>query len=306
VSTGPDIPDAQQGWRRVGLFCVLAFALAGATALVLQATGGIAGSRPLVPGTPITLAVVLLPTAYMFSPAVAHVLTRVLTREGWRGLGLVPHFGPSQRRLWLLAWLLPPALTLLSALLYFAVFPESFDPALTAARGPLGGPTAGQEAPGGGALTTVLALQVGIALTIAPFVNSILAFGEEFGWRGYLLPRLVALVGRRPALVVTGIVWGVWHWPLILMGYEYGLDYPGAPWLGLALFCIFTVAAGVLLGCVEQRERLARCARPRLHQRDRRGGAPGHHESPEPDRRACGHRRPRPGPVGAGGVPADS
>ena len=46
-------------------------------------------------------------------------------------------------------------------------------------------------------------------------------WGEEFGWRGYLQPRLFP--GRPLAAAgVTGVIWAAWHFPLILRGYDYG------------------------------------------------------------------------------------
>jgi membrane protease YdiL (CAAX protease family) len=45
-----------------------------------------------------------------------------------------------------------------------------------------------------------------------------------------------------------GLIWGVWHWPVILMGHNYGLDYPGAPFLGPLVMVWFTLTLGVLLG----------------------------------------------------------
>ncbi len=87
------------------------------------------------------------------------------------------------------------------------------------------------------------------ALLIAPFINGIPTFGEEFGWRGYLQPKLMDLgTGPRRAVVLTGLIWGVWHWPVILMGHNYGLDYPGAPFLGPLAMVWFTPTVGTLLG----------------------------------------------------------
>ncbi|MDZ7701407.1 MAG: CPBP family intramembrane glutamic endopeptidase [Halobacteriales archaeon] len=94
---------------------------------------------------------------------------------------------------------------------------------------------------------TFLALQLGQLLIVAPLVNSLFTFGEEFGWRGYLLPKLLPL-GARRALLAHGVIWGVWHWPIIAMGHNYGLEYPGAPWTGLAAMTLFTVGVGVVLG----------------------------------------------------------
>jgi membrane protease YdiL (CAAX protease family) len=43
-------------------------------------------------------------------------------------------------------------------------------------------------------------------------------FGEEFGWRGFMMPRLMNNNRSRAtiAVVIVGIVWGVWHWPVAL------------------------------------------------------------------------------------------
>jgi membrane protease YdiL (CAAX protease family) len=52
-----------------------------------------------------------------------------------------------------------------------------------------------------------------------------------------------------------GLIWGVWHWPAILMGHNYGLDYPGAPFLGPLAMVWFTLIAGTLLGWLTYRAR---------------------------------------------------
>ncbi|MFB6169855.1 MAG: type II CAAX prenyl endopeptidase Rce1 family protein, partial [Haloarculaceae archaeon] len=48
-------------------------------------------------------------------------------------------------------------------------------------------------------------------------------------------------------VLVSGVVWGVWHWPVIYMGYNYGHGYPGAPWTGMLAMVVFTVAVGGFL-----------------------------------------------------------
>jgi membrane protease YdiL (CAAX protease family) len=46
------------------------------------------------------------------------------------------------------------------------------------------------------------------------------------------------------------VIWGVWHWPVILMGYNYGLDYFGAPFLGPLAMVWFTLVLGILFSWV--------------------------------------------------------
>jgi CAAX protease family protein len=80
-------------------------------------------------------------------------------------------------------------------------------------------------------------------LLIAPGINAVFAFGEEWGWRGFLLSKLLPL-GQWRALVFSGGLWGLWHMPVILLGY----NYPLHPQLGVLLMIIFCVIMGVLFG----------------------------------------------------------
>jgi CAAX protease family protein len=89
---------------------------------------------------------------------------------------------------------------------------------------------------------TLLLLQIG-SLLVAPGINALFVFGEEWGWRGFLLPKLIPL-GQWPALLLTGFLWGLWYSPVILLGY----DYPLHPKVGILLMTIFCVVFGVLLG----------------------------------------------------------
>ncbi|TFG65541.1 MAG: CPBP family intramembrane metalloprotease, partial [Anaerolineales bacterium] len=79
-------------------------------------------------------------------------------------------------------------------------------------------------------------------------------FGEEFGWRGYLQQKLLPM-GTRTAMVWMGVIWGVWHWPMIAMGHNYGLDHLGAPWLGMVMMVWFTFTNGVFLSFVSLRSK---------------------------------------------------
>lgn len=84
-----------------------------------------------------------------------------------------------------------------------------------------------------------LADQGGLIL-VAGLMNLLPALGEEVGWRGWLWPRLQPM-GQLPAILISGIVWGIWHAPLILLGYNYPLA-DGA-W-GVVSMCGMCVVVG--------------------------------------------------------------
>ena len=84
-----------------------------------------------------------------------------------------------------------------------------------------------------------VALYLSLALNfllVGPFLGLIISFGEEYGWRGFLQTELIKL-GRIRGVFLLGVIWGIWHWPMIWMGY----NYPGQPVLGslfMVVYCI--------------------------------------------------------------------
>jgi membrane protease YdiL (CAAX protease family) len=226
--------------RRIVIFLGFAFGIAWLTGLVIYLNGGLVNSPQIAPG--LSLALVLLATVYMWAPALGNILTRLVTGEGWKDLRLRPNFRKGWP-FWLIAWFLPALLTLAGAALFFALFPQFFDPTLSYVKALMA------RSPSVTFLTpwTVAIIQLVQGVLIAPPINSLATLGEEFGWRAYLLPRLMPLGGRR-AVLLSGAIWGLWHWPVIWMGYEYGLKYPGFPWLGPLLFIWITFCLGTFLG----------------------------------------------------------
>jgi len=86
--------------------------------------------------------------------------------------------------------------------------------------------------PGTGRMLATYPLLLIVAAIYVPFT-----LGEEYGWRGYLLPRLLPL-GEVRASALVGLLWAVWHLPLLLAG----LNYPGRnPWLALLVEIVATI-----------------------------------------------------------------
>ena len=184
----------------------------------------------------------LLMALLMFAPLLGVLLSgRSLSGMGWK-----PHIRGKVKTL-LMAWFLPALLTAIGAAIYFAVFPGHFDVCgdYLAANGGVE-VLAQMEAQGVSYFQYVLISVVG-CLTYAPLVNSFLAVGEEAGWRGFLYPQLKVKYGKKKGWLIGGMIWGIWHWPLIcLIGYEYGTNYIGFPIVGMLIFCIFTIAVGIV------------------------------------------------------------
>jgi membrane protease YdiL (CAAX protease family) len=83
-------------------------------------------------------------------------------------------------------------------------------------------------------------VQVG-SLTVLDLVLFVLVVGEELGWRGYALPRLLEKRSPLIASLILGVLWGLWHLPTFLV--------PGTPQYGLPLvaFVLLTVEYSILM-----------------------------------------------------------
>ena len=224
-------------WKRTIIFLTFAFGIAWLVALALFLMGGLeANTRTLI----------LLSVGYMGAPAFAHILTRIITREGWQGLYLRPKFKQGWKY-WLLCWVAPFFFVFAGMAVYFLLFPQYLDLTFSAVQKMIEGNA--QLANQMDKIDPMLIVvgQTVSALLFAPILNSIAILGEEFGWRAYLQPKLMPLGGRKTMLLM-GVIWGLWHAPLIAMGHNYGTDYPGAPWLGILATVWVMFLLGTFLG----------------------------------------------------------
>lgn len=201
--------------KGITVYLLLAFGIAWIP-LTVQWALGLKG-----PGDDATLwdyavfLLITLPTS--FGPAIGAIVVRKwITREGFADAALCLN----ARRGWryYLFALLYPGIVVPATLLLASILSA--------------------EPPEYSGLTATPLLQM---MTMA-IVSTPIVWGEEFGWRGYLQVRLFA---DKPvwAAVVTGLIWAVWHYPMILMGYLFS----GAP-LGLLLYPINMCFTSIIYG----------------------------------------------------------
>ena len=205
-------------------------------AWVLQIIAGVLYRKGNSMGYSVVLAV------SMFVPLLAAVLSGVgIRRIGWK-----PHIKGNIR--WILfAWFAPAILGMIGAGLYFMLVPNAVDTTFAYAHTLLGNEGLAQLESNGLSVQMYAVISTVSAITYAPFVNMLLAIGEEAGWRGTMYPILKEHFGIVKGRLIGGAVWGVWHWPIMLLaGYEYGTIYWGAPVTGALLFCIITISMGIL------------------------------------------------------------
>ena len=236
----PTTNAASVRWRGIMLFIALACGISWAIWLGLGALG-----------VPLLIRAAL----GMFGPAITASLVRgPLRHEGFAdaGLRLVAPSRPGGGWMYLAAYLLPPLLIASGIGLSLLIGYQHWTDPVAALERVVASPPVAPGAPHPPplppqalhqlALISLLS-QLGLAFTLGIAINMIFTFGEEFGWRGYLLVRLAPLGGGWAALL-TGIIWGLWHAPIIITT---SINYPGHPWLGALAMVLVTTAFGVVL-----------------------------------------------------------
>jgi membrane protease YdiL (CAAX protease family) len=229
TSTAPPVSSSQSvGRRKVAAFLALAFGLSWTTALVLYLSGVEFGTLVWT---------VLLVAGFMWAPAIA----AIAVQWHWDGSIRAGCRLARGRLQWVaLAWIAPVALVALTIgvgtllpgisfttdygayLLEVGLTQEQVDQAV-AQLDALPVPPA--------VLFAVQGLAAGLT------INALAALGEELGWRGLLLSELSPL-GFWKLSLLTGAIWGVWHAPIIVQGY----NFPDAPLAGVFVMTGATIA----------------------------------------------------------------
>lgn len=250
--------NTNQNTNRILIFLALAFGIPWAAALVISQTS-------LMVDNPIQAASIAN-IIFISFPWLANIATRLITREGWGNLWLKPKLRKGWR-FYLALWLLPFLAAIVGGLIFYLLFPQSYDPNLGVVRKLAeGSPSAAGTSP-----WVILGnITLSVVLISVP-INTIVSMGEEFGWRAYLLQKLMihfsrpaatdndsantspkasnfsggfSAAGARKAALLTGLIHGVWHLPLILM--TIGLT-PGVTIFTPLVYLVLTCSLSILL-----------------------------------------------------------
>ena len=155
----------------------------------------------------------------MWGPALAAVVTRLLFQHNLRGFAT-----GMGKPVWLAIAILLPVTV--GFLMFGSAWLSGIAPFNT-----------------GKAATVIPAVFVPVFLYGIAF-NLFAAAGEEFGWRGFLVPELARFENFTTLALVSAAIWTVWHFPEILFGTYHG---SGPIWYSLAVFIPSVMGAGLIL-----------------------------------------------------------
>lgn len=238
--TVDSVTPAKVPWIAVAVFVVLANALAWLAALPLWLDGGL--ENP---------AVGIILVAIMFTPMVSALFV-VFVVQRPRPASIASYLGlwpirPVKRTLWMIVIAIFGSMAIVIAGVFLAAALGLVRLDLATFSGfadqlaALGAPALPIP------IQAIVAIQL-LTLPLGALINGVFTIGEELGWRGWLLPSLRPL-GTWPALLITGAVWGLWHSPIILLGYNFG--EPNL--FGVALMTTGCVFYGVIVGWLRLR-----------------------------------------------------
>lgn len=217
--------DLRQSKREIGTFLVLLCLLSAiADALIIHA------QQPPA----------MLNRFLMWCPAAAAFATCALCRVPQESLGLR---WPASR--WMVfAYALPVLYALPVYVAAWAAIAGSFTP------GPFLAQTARDYGFAGHPLLATSLIDFPLMATAGIVASLTWALGEEIGWRGFLLPRLNDRIGFVGGCLVSGLIWAVWHYPVLLgANYNAGTD----PLYATTCFTVSVVAIAFILGWLRLR-----------------------------------------------------
>ncbi|MGP4020468.1 CPBP family intramembrane glutamic endopeptidase [Saccharopolyspora sp. 5N708] len=174
----------------------------------------------------------------MFMPAVAAFVVNKWISPQPKLLRSIGITNPGGIRKWwpyvLVAWLGPPLAAFIALLVGYLLRVYQADwtgfSGLLEQSGPTVVGSAPQTSP-----TTLALTQIGQMLLLG-WLHVVPALGEELGWRGYLTRALLPL-GQPGAFLTTGVLWGLWHAPVLILGYNYPTVPVVVSFIMMVCFC---------------------------------------------------------------------
>jgi membrane protease YdiL (CAAX protease family) len=227
--------------RKALLFVALTLLVSWLLAAVFYAAGGRLNALPAL----------VMMSVYMFVPmTMAIVVQKLIFKEPLREpLGISFRWN----RWFLVAWFLPPIVALatigVSLLLPGVEYApdmsgmlERFQAALT--------PEQLQQMEEQLATLSSLYLWASLlqGLIAGVTINAVFGFGEELGWRGFL-QRELGYMGFWKSSALIGVIWGVWHAPIIIQGF----NYPQHPAAGVFMMIVWTILLSPIFSYVRLR-----------------------------------------------------
>jgi len=170
----------------------------------------------------------------MMIPSAANLLTRLITKEGFRNSYLGANFRGRMGY-----WTASVAVKLIEGVVMVFLMWKLYMSDLSL---PELFPEVG--------LSTVGMYLAQILFSVVIFFP---AFGEEWGWRGYMMPKLLEIMPKPAAVMTGGVIWGLWHAPLTVAGHNFGLDYPGYPFVGIGIMCLMCTLMNAFLTLVTEK-----------------------------------------------------
>lgn len=213
--------NKKKEWLRIGVFLLIAFVPTYIVGIAMNEKYGFGNWFLSINYAWIVLVV-------GFTPAIANVLTRLITKEGFSNSYLHLRLKGNIKK-YILAAVLPIITGIASGILITAIYGELDFGAIFERTPPM--------------------MFVSIILNILSIgaAAAWVTFGEEFGWRAYLYPKLEKLTGTPAACVIGGIIWGLWHAPLTADGHNFGTENWGHPWTSIGLMILFCTGTGIVL-----------------------------------------------------------
>ena len=179
---------------------------------------------------------------YMFFPLITALVLQAIDKEKFNHTGLV-NFKVSW--VWLIAWLLPLVMTLVcipvNGLMPSVELQYNAEQLINQYHVPEDQQELVREQMGQMPAYLMIIITLVSGLIAGITINAVCAFGEEYGWRNYLVGALREVKFWKAALFI-GVVWGIWHFPLILMGH----NYPNEPQWGVLLMVVMCILLGVI------------------------------------------------------------